>query len=151
MLFGPYIVRLYWSIYCQNINWYICYCEKSNFDSLKKNYYFFGKNFQNLFFLNFGFWFITSTQHHSDQKICLKNEFLKFFFEKTWKKQKKSKILEKNFKNFFFLISSYSYKNWFLDFCQNFKTILLTTLFYCTKFGKKCQLISAVCLLFSKK
>ena len=42
-------------------------------------------------------------------------------------------------------------KKRFLDFLLNFKAILLKPFYCCTKIGMKCQLISAVCLLFSKK
>ena len=38
----------------------------------------------------------------------------------------------------------------FLYFLLNFKKISLKKVFCCTKIRKKCQLISAVCLLFSK-
>ena len=39
----------------------------------------------------------------------------------------------------------------FLHFLLNFKAISLKKFFVAPKLGKKCQLISAVCLLFSKK
>ena len=38
----------------------------------------------------------------------------------------------------------------FLDFSLNFEAISYKTLFCCTNIKKKCQLISAVCLLFFK-
>ena len=54
-------------------------------------------------------------------------------------------------KNPDFYFQGIALKKLFLDCSQNFKTNLLKTLFCSSNIEKKCQLISAVCLLFSKK
>ena len=53
-------------------------------------------------------------------------------------------------KNPDFVFQARAFKIRFLDFSLNFKDISFSTFFYCTNFRKKCQLISAVCLLFFK-
>ena len=95
------------------------FCKKLNFDSLKKNNFFwkkFSKKISNFYFLNFGFWVIPSTQYCLGQWICLKNEVLEKGFEKT----KKFKKLEKFSKKNFFLISSYGYKKMIYGFFAKF-------------------------------
>ena len=69
-----------------------------------------------------------------------------------------SKMTRKNFRNSrsgkksgIFFFEDRALKIVFLDFSLNSKAISFKTLFCWTNISKKCQLISAVCLLFFKK
>ena len=67
---------------------------------------------------------------------------------------KKLKISNSKKKNFFFWGKIFFFQNFKIKFLKSLsylKGILLMTFFYCVNIGKKSQLISAVCLLFSKK